>query len=268
MGSRNRHFTDGKGPQDRKRPAHDRGRSYQYEPCTAGYPILGPSYGAFPTGANDTSGKWCLPGGDVSIHYIAAGGQSTFGPVIDGNTGLLEVGCDQASGEGVEYLFESSGNAPIGRHSYVLADAKAMFGRLNFQIPTALNGFTEFAFGFRANEDFQTAIDNYEDFAVVNVQGVNVMVETNVGAAGTVSVDTGIDIGDGEDHEILAIVGDVGTHGVRLFFDGAPLDAGGYAFTGVTCVKPFLFLIHGSAAPAAYLNYFEIGYLRDVERGI
>lgn len=269
MGSYNRQFTDG-SLGNRKKLNNWRARAYQYEPGNANYPIMGANAFDLATGVTGAIGRVCFPGGDVMLHYKGAG-QTLFGPIVSPSKGKLALALDQTTTEGVEYIFNSNQfTAAVGRQTRITGTSGASFGRVSLEIED-VSGLTECAFGLRKVETAQANIDDYADMAVLNVQAGVVNRETIVGGAATVTVNTGYTWVDGATHEISYYLGRAQAGGARvceLLFDGR--GAGSFTFTNALSVQPFLFLLQGADLslvwPGSY--FFELGYVRDVERGV
>lgn len=265
MGSKNRHFSDGT-IQDRKRRDNDRGRSYQYEPCNTDYPILGSSAAALSTGATGTVGRVHFPGGDVQMHYKGAG-QTILGPVVDAANGRLSVALDQTSTEGVEYAFDSTlvGTANFGRQQYKVGTSNPRFGYLKLLLED-VSGLTEAAFGLREAEAFTANLDDYTDLACLNVQAGVINRETITNNAATVTTNTGLTWADGAEKTISYTIGLGGAGRVKFYVNG--VFAGQYDFTSGLVILPFAFYLQGADLSLVHWTYFELGAVRDIERGI
>lgn len=263
MGSKNRHFTDGT-IQDRKRRAADRGRQYQYEPCTSEYPVMGATPYALPTGATGTRGAVHFPGGNVEAFYIGAG-QTIMGPIAVASG--LSVACDEVNTEGVEYIFSDYTAVQGERHDHVVGTSPAQFGRINFSI-TTVAGSDEIAFGLRKVEAADAAIANYDELSCLIVNAGDIERYGILNGTPVAAVDTGVDWADGEVHTLQYIVGLDGTGRVDLFIDGTQTGVVGFTFDDGEIVQPFWRVIHNATTTPVIWNWFEFGRVKDVERAI
>jgi hypothetical protein len=266
MGSANRQFSDN-SIQDRKRKSNDRGRSYQYEPCNSYYPILGALGGAFATGATGTTGRWMAPGGDVLMHYKGAG-QTILGPTVDSSNGRLSVALDQTNTEGVEYYFDSilAGTALVGRQPYKVGTSNPRFGKLKLLLED-VSGLGECAFGLREAEAFTANLDDYTDLACLNVQNGVINHESITNNAATVTTNTGATWADGAEKTISYTIGLGGAGRVKFYVDGIQRGPN-YDFTSGLVLAPFAFYLQGADLSQVYWTWFELGAVRDVERGL
>lgn len=269
MGSYNRHFNDS-SVNERKHQNRWRARNYQYEPCNANYPVMGLTPYAFPTGATGTFGRWCVPGGDVLMHYKGAG-QSILGPALDATTGKMSIALDQTSTEGVEYIFNSiqlSSLTVFPRQNRIAGVSGASFGRVSLTLED-VSGLSECAFGLRKVEAAQANIDDYDEMAVLNVQNGVINRETILNNGATVTTATGQTWADGATKELSWRLGRADAGGGRvceLFVDA--IACGRFTFDNNEVLQPFLFLLQAADLSQVYINYFELGFLADVERGV
>lgn len=262
MGTYNRQFTDGKMG-DRKRQDSWRGRNYQYEPCNADYAVLGLAPYAFPTGVVPSQARVTFPGGDVLMNYLGAG-QTILGPQVAAANGLLSVALDQTNNDGAEYLFDSEIGA-FGRHTLTIGTSPAAFGKLTFKIDD-VSGTDDCAFGLRKAEAFQANIDDYDELVCLNVISGVVTRETILNGGATSSVATGFTWADLATHELSYVANYRGDRQVDVFFDGSY--AGKFTFDAGEVIQPFFYLLQAPDLTPVYWSKFEIGYVKDVERGI
>jgi hypothetical protein len=217
-------------------------------------------------GVAGTAGLVLFPGGACQVWYDQTA--LKLGPVAVGIFGM-DVSLDQTAAEGAEYVFDDYVTAAIegARHGHLLGTAP-VFAKLRFTLPTVAN-VANCAFGFRSAQAHQTALASYDDFATIDIQAGGVFTHSDVGGAGDVEVDTGINWLDGETHELLLTVGEISPGFVRAYFDGDEIGMAGYAFTGINGVYPFFkYVFGGGGAAPIWWNSFELGALRDVERGV
>ena len=267
MGSEKRHFTDGQGPQDRKRPTRDRGRQYQYEPCTSEYPIMGANPYALATGATGTAGRVMFPGGSVEMFYLG-GGQTILGPTMTVNG--LSVALDQGASEGVEYIFSDYTAVQGERHDHVVATSQAQFGQINFTI-VDVSVLAEICFGLRKVEAGQAAIADYDELTCLimnagDIERYNILNGTPVAA-----VDSLINWGDGESHTLKYKIGhalgrNAAAGKVDFFVDGVQVGVSPFTFDDAEIVQPFFRAIQVSTFSEIYWQNFEFAQIRDVER--
>ena len=267
MASRNRQFTDGQFG-GRKFASSVRERSYQYEPCNVQPVLTGVLGSGDPAGTTGAQGRAIFPGGDVLMHVKGAG-QTVLGPWYEGAEGMLNVAGDVANAEGYEYVF-NGGLAAVGRHFLEVGVGNPIFARLGLRIETVA-GTSDCAFGFRAADAFTANLDDYDDFAVINVQAGDVFIETNTAGAGTVSTDSGLNWLDDETHDVMLIVGNAAGQGdgyTQFFLDGAQISVLPHTFADALVLVPWAFHLQNATTTNIWWDYFEIGEVRSVERAV
>jgi hypothetical protein len=268
MGSRNVHFTDGT-IQSRKFKGRDRGRQYQYEPCTSEYPVMGVDPYTLSTGATGSAGRVMFPGGSVEMFYLGAG-QTKLGPVMTANG--LSVALDLVNTEGVEYIFSDYTAVQGERHDHVVATSPPQFGQISFGI-TTVAGSAEIAFGLRKVEAGQATFANYDELTCLIVNAGDIERYNILNGTPVAAVDTLVNWADGEIHTLKYEIGKAqGPNSaagfVELFIDGTPTGVSPFTFDDGEVVQPFFRALQNATTTEIYWQWFEIGQIRDVERGV
>jgi hypothetical protein len=223
-----------------------------------------------PTGTGGDENIASFPQGlDVAYHMI--GTQTLLAPTMDYANGVFLAGLDQAAGDGVEYLFGAGLNAGNPLALTIGADAAlAQFLKLQMVADTVGN-IAECAVGFRKAAAFDAALDNYTDFAVLNLQfdttDAFVRIETNLNGAGTVTVESGSVV---IDDEVFTFEVRVTANGQATFyFNGAKVGPS-FQFDVGDVVLPFMHWLQvtgGSSLGWAQAHGGALWHLRkDVNR--
>jgi len=201
-------------------------------------------------------------GGDENImicdhsimEYYMMGTQSILEPVkvADG----IDVALDQTDNDGAEFTM---GITAFNKHSYTI-DTDAFYAIWKFTI-AVVAGTDDFAVGFRADEAYDGTLLNYIDYAVLNVQAGDIIIETDLNNGGTPdATDTTDDWADTETHTLEVYVDITGA--VTYKIDGAaPTVTKAFTFDTGDVVVPFFHFLQANAAQTGVVIWhsFECG---------
>ncbi len=194
--------------------------------------------------------------GANNFEYANIGTQTILAPTfsVDG----YDISFDQTSGDGIEI---TRGINALSPSAIVVGADKAYF---EFRVSVAdVSGLAELAVGFRKEQAYQVAIDNYTDMAVLNVQGGTINLETILNNGATVTTNTGEAMADGETITLRVEVYTDGT--CRYFVDGVRVLASNtFTFDNGDVLVPFVQLVHSAdVAGAVNAKYWKDGALDD-----
>jgi len=181
--------------------------------------------------------------GPNTFEYCVLGaGQTLLAPVLTA-TGL-DVSMDLTADEGIEM---TQGILSKSRHSFIVGTNGPFFFRLKFKIAD-VSGTDDCAVGFRKAAAYTAAIDNYTDFAVLNVISGDIKIETALNNAATTTTDTTDNWADAATHTLQV---DVSAAGVVTYkIDGvAPTATAAFTFDSADVVIPFFYFLHDATAP-------------------
>jgi hypothetical protein len=215
----------------------------------------------FASGADAVEHVALLPNG-LPLHYTPIAAAAVLGPIADA-AGLF-LNLDLTDDDGVNYVPGGLLGAwrTVVERTAGLNPPDGVFIRLRGVLQD-VSGTDDFAVGFRKAEAPQAAIDDYDELAAVNVISGNVFRESILNNAATVSVDSGYDWADGEEHEFLAVL--YGNGKVKLYFDGREIQtAPEYQFDDAEVVVPFIYFIEAADLTTFNLTDFEVGRLSQI----
>ncbi len=223
-------------------------------------PVCTLAAGGAPSGTAVTANLALTADGNM-FEYVALGTQTLTGMGLIAATGLNVAG-DQTDDDGREINFGGglTAKAPI---KFVVGSAaapnKAFYGKLKFSIGTVL-GTDDCSFGFREQDAYNGTYDNFTDLVSLNVNAGNILIETIVGNAATVTTDTTNNWADGETHTLEVYVSATGV--VTYKIDGvAPVATAALTMTSGLTVVPFFFFLNAAGLTGTLvLQYFECGY--------
>lgn len=147
------------------------------------------------------------------FEYYIIGTQTILAPTL--TTGGLLAGLDDANGDGVEYTNGITAGSPVA----FKVGTDACYFKMTFSVAD-VSGAAECAVGFRTAEAYQAAIDDYNNMAVLNMQGGAIKIETIDDNAETTTTDTTDTWADGATHTLEVRVS--ASRAVTYLIDGAP----------------------------------------------
>jgi hypothetical protein len=198
-------------------------------------------------------------GQQLDLVYHIIGTQTLLAPTMDFAQGFL-VGLDKTAGDGVEYLL-GAGLTALNPLALTVGSGNARFLRVKFLVETVANA-AECAVGFRKAEAFQAAIDDYDEMAVLNMQGGDINTETILNGGATATVDTGEDMVDGVARSAEVRVTAAGV--VTFFVDGVRV-GGSFTFDSGEVILPMVHWLQvtgGSDFVWTELQYGELWHVR------
>lgn len=237
---------------------------YFWEPCTTQPWTSGLFSGFLPTGLTGSQAIVYLGGESCMMNYIGTA-TTRFGPTGSSIGHGLTMSLDVASGEGCEYVLAHHTSASEGPHTNVIGYTQASFTRC--VMSSAVVATADISFGFRANEAFQAAVDDYQDLAAINIAAPGeIDVETIVGGAATANLPTGLALANNDLTEFLVICDTDGK--VKFYVNGDEYGGGGYQFTEGLAVNPFLFVLGNGGVTTCVIESWEAGPVSYLSRGL
>lgn len=169
----------------------------------------------------------------------------------------LDIAMDQTDNDGVEL---TQGILARSKHAFVVGTDPAFFFRVKFKIGD-VSGTDDCAIGFRKAEDYQAAIDNYDEMACLNVISGDIKIETILANAATTTTDTTDNWADLETKELKVMVSAAGV--VTYEIDGvAPTATAAFTFANGEVVVPFFYFLNASdLVDTLEITEWECGYL-------
>lgn len=189
------------------------------------------------------------------FEYHIIGAQTEVEPTWDANG--LTIAPSLTADEGMEMT--SGGIVARGRNIFTVGTHPAFFLAVTMKI-TDVSGTDDCAIGFRKVEAYQSAIDDYDEMACLNVISGNITIETILNDATATSTDTTDDWEDLETKTLRVRVSEAGV--VTYQIDGvAPTTTAAFTFDDAEVVTPFFYFLHAAnLAEATYLQTWECGY--------
>jgi len=190
----------------------------------------------------------CGSGNVFSVEPLAT--QTLMVPVF-ADPGMNVAG-DQTDNDGFEITNGIGTGSPI---QFVVGTDPAFYCRIKFTI-TTVAGTDDCAFGFRKREAYTAAINDYTDYAVLNVMEGDIYIETALNDAADASNDTTDDWADGEAHTLEVRVSALGV--VTYLIDGAaPSTTQTFTFDDGDTVIPFFFMLQANADQTDAVTIWE-----------
>lgn len=192
--------------------------------------------------------------GKNMFEYHIIGTQTITAPTL--TTGGLLAGLDDANGDGVEYTNGITADSPVA----FTVGTDACFFRCKFSVAD-VSGAGECAVGFRTVEAYQAAIDDYNNMAVLNMQGGAINIETIDDNAATTTTDTTNTWADGETHTFEVRVS--AARAVTYLIDGAaPTVTAAFTWDANDVIVPFFHMKNTTdTAGNIILKEWEVGLL-------
>lgn len=205
---------------------------------------------AAPTGATGDENLMIFPEGTLEWHV--SGTQTILAPALTA-TGL-NIGMDQTANDGIEICTGILANNRFG----FTVGGPAFYAKMAFSLAD-VSGTDDCAFGFRKTQAYG-AIDDYTDFAVLNVIAGAINTETALNNAATVTTDTTDTWADTATHELAVYVSATGVASYKI--DGRPATTTvAYTFDAADVVVPFFYYLHDTdICDTIILKTFECGY--------
>ena len=213
------------------------------------------STGAVPVGATGEEDLLKFERNMFEMHILGAG-QTITVPVLEADG--LNIALDETADEGCEI---SQGILARSRAAFVVG-THACYFKCKFELED-VSEVDEIAVGFRKAEDYQAALDDYDEMAAFNVISGDIKTETILNNDTTTTTDTTDNWGDGETHTLEVQVDIEGT--VSYLIDGmepTAVAASDFVFDSGEVIVPFFHKLHkNSAACYVYLKEWEVGLL-------
>ncbi len=186
-------------------------------------------------------------------HFI--GDQTAVEPTWDANG--LDFGINLTDNEGLE--FTSGGIIERGRNIFTVGTDPAFFLSVTLEI-TDVSGTDDCLVGFRLVEAYQSAVDDYDELAALNVIQGAITIETILNDATAVSTDTTNTWANTATKTLTVRVSEAGV--VTYQIDGAaPTVTAAFTFDDADVLTPFFYFLHGDHfAETTYLQKWECGY--------
>ena len=161
----------------------------------------------------------------------------------------------------------TNGTTALSPQAYVVgsfngAGTKEIFFKTEIDFGD-ISDISELAVGWRKAEDYQAAVDSYDEMAAFNMGGQadgRLDIETIINNAATVTTDTTVtDIVDDGVHTFEIRVTNGGV--VSFLYDNAtPTITKAFTFDAGEVIIPFLFLDTETGDPAVSVTYWKVGY--------
>lgn len=261
----------------RKHSRSVRDMGYVFEPCRRQPVVTGVNPATVPTGLNGTFALVTFR--DFVAHLQYVGAATTLGPKLSQTNALpigtrLTMSLDFAASEGVQYAFGGETSAKSGSLIYTAGQSNPVFAEVVIQVVGSLANCADFSFGWRGAEAFETAVDDYEDLAAINVQigaappDGAVFIETIVGGAATATAPTGVGISDLGDDITFKIV--IANDVPKFYINGNEYGPSvPYQFTSGLFLQPFMFILTTAGGGCVWtMKSFEAGPVSEVARGL
>lgn len=223
--------------------------------------------GVAPTGATGTINLLNFGTEGTLEQQILGAGQTLIVPTIKDDG--LEISGDATNDEGMELCAGITSRAPS---AFQIGTDPAFFFRVRAVIDD-VSGADDFAIGWRKNQAYTANVDDYTDFAALNLISGQWFTETALNDAATVSTSlTGSTVADLGAFEVMvkvsatgAVTYEVGTAGVR----SAPALAPGFTFDSGDVVVPFVYLLNAAdLANSIRLRQWEAGFYVNFEETV
>lgn len=205
------------------------------------------------------------------LEYSARGTQTLLAPVLEANG--LEISQDQTDNDGVEY---TPGVIARQKGTFTVGTDAPFFFRVRLKIAD-VSGTDDLCIGFRKLEAAQANVDDYDEACWLSVNLGDVIVETILNNAATVTTDTLFNAVDGDVVDLKVVVrGRAVSFFVNGFQIGSTINRDGagaaitaqattgapaYNFDSAEVVVPFLFFLQATTSPGKiHLQEWEYGY--------
>lgn len=201
--------------------------------------------GGAATGAAGDENRMLLA--DEYFEYHILGTQTILYPQRAA-TGL-DLNMDQTDNDGIEI---GNGILEGSRGSFKIGTDPAFYGKMKFSIAD-VSGTDDCIFGFRKAADYQANVDDYTDFAGLNVISGDIKIETALNNAATTTTDTTQNWADGETHTLEVLVSAAGV--VTYKIDGAaPTTTAAFTFDDTDVVVPFFYFLNAADVAGAVVG--------------
>jgi len=185
------------------------------------------------------------------FEYHILGTQTILAPVIDANGLVADL--DDTADDGVEIGQGITARSP----SAFTVGTDAFYLKVNFIIED-VDGTDDCAVGFRGDEAYQAAIDDYNDMAALNVISGAIYIETIDDNGSTTSTDTTDTWADGETHTLAVFVSAAGA--VTYQIDGAaPTATAAHSIDSGDVVVPFFYFLNDTNISDLTIVSWECG---------
>ncbi len=169
-------------------------------------------------------------------------------PQVTTNSDGIDISMDQTDGD----IYEMNEGITARSPSAFTVGEQAFYAE--FKIVVAdVSGNTDLAVGFRKAEAYQSAIDDYDEMAVVNVISGDIKLETILNGGGTTTTDTTDNLADGEYLIVRVEVTKAGIVTYQLGVNStkmrAPTVTKAFTFDEDEVVVPFLYYQFDATTP-------------------
>lgn len=188
-----------------------------------------------------------------TFEYRVQGTQTILAPVL--TTVGLDISLDQTDNDGVEYTHGILSRCEV---AFTIGTSAAFSFRVKFKIAD-VSGTDDCCVGFRKAEAYQTAVDDYDEAAFLNVILGDIKIETILNAAATTTTDTTDNWADAATHTLKVSITAGGV--VTYLIDGvAPTTTAAFTFDSAEVVIPFFLFIQATTTPGIVeLIEWEVG---------
>jgi len=213
-------------------------------------PITAGIAGGAATGADGDENVMIF--GKNVFEYHIIGTNTKIAPIISANGLVADL--DDATAEGIEITQGITARSP----SAFTVGTDTFYLKVKFTL-VDITGTDDCAVGFRGDEAYQAAIDDYNDMAALNVIAGAIKIETIDDNATTTTTDTTDTWADTETHSLEVYVDSDGA--VTYMIDGAaPTTTAAHSIdTGDVVVPFFHFLNASDVCETVTISYWECG---------
>lgn len=189
--------------------------------------------------------------GENIFEYHVLGTQTILAPSISASGLVADL--DDTDNDGLEISQGITARSPAA----FTVGTDAFYLKVKFLIED-VSGTDDCAVGFRGDEAYQAAIDDYNDMAALNVISGAIYIETIDDNAATTSTDTTDTWGDGETKTLGVFVDTDGA--VTYTIDGsAPSTTAAHSIDSGDVVVPFLYFLNASDVSDLTIVSWECG---------
>jgi len=189
----------------------------------------------------------------VNFEYHIIGTATATAPVLV--AGGLDIGLDDVNDDGTEI---SEGITSQSKSAFT-AGTDAFYLKVTIDIPD-VSGTDDCAVGFRKAAAYQAAVNDYTDYAILNVISGNITVETNLNDGTDVSTDTTDDWADGASKTLEVYVSAAGVATFKVDGSSPTVNTGTVTFDTGDTIVPFIYFIHdGDVAQSTVISDYECG---------
>jgi len=212
------------------------------------------------TGATGDTNILSFPGFNME-QFILGAGQTIIKPTMS-NSGLL-CSLDLTNTEGAEYNFGAA--RTLSEYAFTVGTSAAFFFEVTMTLAD-ISGGNPYGIGFRKAEANNATLASYTDYYMIGMFGgtsaTNLTLASELNSGGQTLQDGGTAWtgGDGGTTTMKILVSASGVTTATID-GGAPAAPLAYTFDNTDVICPFIYVLHGAAAPGAvHLVDLSVGF--------